>query len=196
MTKVWPVELQLGELILRPLRLRDFRTWRSVRSRNQDWLSRWDSTSPHPNLEPAPSFSQSTRAALRAAKQGQGMPFVLEYQGKFIGQINVSGIIQGALWTCHIGYWIDERFANRGLMTDAVALVCDYLFANRSMHRIEIAVRPENIPSNRVAQKLGFHLEGVRKSFIHIDGQWRDHNIYVMFEDDISTELRNRLLPS
>ena len=196
MTKQWPIELRLNDLVLRPLRLRDFRAWRTVRSRNQEWLARWDSTSPHPNLEPAPSFSQSTRSVLRAAKQGQALPFVLEYQGEFIGQLNVSGITQGALWSCHIGYWIDEQFANRGLMSDAVALVCNYLFSQRSMHRIEIAVRPENLPSNRVAQKLGFQLEGVRRSFIHIDGQWRDHNIYVMFEDEISPELRNRLRPA
>ena len=191
MTKYWPITLTHQDLVLRPLRLRDFNAWQKVRSRNQDWLRRWDSTSPHPELEPAPSFRQSTRMAIRAAKLGHGLPFVLEYQGNFIGQINVSGIMHGALWSCHIGYWIDEKYANRGLMTDAVALVCEYLFTQRSMHRIEIAVRPENIPSNRIAQKLGFQLEGVRKSFIHIDGSWSDHNVYVMFEDEISSELRN-----
>ncbi|NBU32491.1 MAG: N-acetyltransferase [Actinobacteria bacterium] len=193
MTTAWPVRLRHEDLILRPLRLRDYRAWRLVRSRNQDWLRRWEATSPYPELEQAPSFSQSTRSQLRGAKAGQGLPFVLIYQGEFVGQINVSSISQGSLWSCHIGYWIDERVANRGLMTTAVALVSHYLFTERSIHRIEIAIRPENAPSNRLVQKLGFQLEGIRKSFIHIDGAWRDHNVYVMFQDEISDALLRQI---
>lgn len=194
MTKDWPIRLSDGELILRPLRVRDFRAWRTVRGRNQYWLRQWDSTSPYPELDLVPSFTRSTRGLLKAAKAGQGIPLVLEFQGEFVGQINVSGITYGSLWSCHIGYWIDERVANQGLMTRAVALVCRYLFVERNLHRIEIAIRPENDPSNRVVQKLGFTFEGVRKSFIHIDGQWRDHNIYVMFSDQVSPELSEVLL--
>jgi ribosomal-protein-alanine N-acetyltransferase len=54
------------------------------------------------------------------------------------------------------------------------------------LHRIEIAVRPENIPSNRLAIRLGYSFEGVRTAFLHINGKWRDHNVYVMMPDTIS----------
>lgn len=132
---------------------------------------------------------------LRAARSGTAMPFVLEFQGIFVGQLNVSDITTGALWSCHMGYWIDERVANQGIMTTAVALVTEHLFTSAHMHRIEIAIRPENVPSNRIVTKLGFQFEGVRKSFLHIDGQWRDHNVYVMLQEDFSAGLVTRTAP-
>jgi len=94
-----------------------------------------------------------------------------------------------------MGYWIDERVANQGIMTTAVALVTEHLFTSAHMHRIEIAIRPENVPSNRIVTKLGFQFEGVRKSFLHIDGQWRDHNVYVMLQEDFSAGLVTRTAP-
>ena len=193
MTSGWPVRLAHGDLVLRPLKVRDYASWREVRRRNQDWLRKWDATSPQLNLEPAPTFRQSTRKILQAAKTGHAMPFVLEYQGNFVGQINVSDIVTGSLWSCHIGYWIDEKVANRGLMTTALALVCDHLFFTKQLHRIEIAIRPENEPSNRLVQRLGFRYEGLRKSFLHIDGNWCDHNIYVLMQDEVSQSMITRI---
>jgi ribosomal-protein-alanine N-acetyltransferase len=71
-------------------------------------------------------------------------------------------------------------------MTTAAALVTDHLLQTLKLHRIEIAVRPENIPSNRLAIRLGYSFEGVRPAFLHINGAWRDHNVYVMMPDTIS----------
>jgi len=121
------------------------------------------------------------------------MPFVLEYKGNFVGQLNVSDIVTGSLWSCHIGYWIDEQVANRGLMTTALALVCDHLFFTKQLHRIEIAIRPENEPSNRLVQRLGFRYEGLRKSFLHINGHWCDHNIYVLMRDEVTQSMLTRI---
>jgi len=51
------------------------------------------------------------------------------------------------------------------------------------------------VPSNRLVAKLGFQFEGVRKSFLHINGQWRDHNIYVMLQEDFSPGLVTKIAP-
>jgi RimJ/RimL family protein N-acetyltransferase len=37
-----------------------------------------------------------------------------------------------------------------------------------------------------LAIRLGYTFEGVRPSFLHINRQWRDHNVYVMMPDTIS----------
>ena len=117
------------------------------------------------------------------------MPFAVEFQGEFVGQLNVSDISRGALWGCHIGYWIDQRVSNRRIMTTAVAMVTDYLLLEARLHRVEVAVRPENVPSNALVQRLGFRFEGLRKAFLHIDGAWRDHNVYVMLREDLDQSL-------
>jgi len=181
--------LSHNEIKLRPLKVSDSRTWSVVRRRNQAWLGPWEATSPYPTSDPAPTFRQSTRRMLRDARAGRAMPFVIEYQGNFVGQINVSDLTKGALWSCHVGYWIDEAVSNHGIMTTAVALVVDHLLFNAKLHRVEIAIRPENVPSNKLVQRLGFRFEGIRKNFLHIDGAWRDHNVYVMLREDLSVPL-------
>ncbi len=193
MNKGWPVALKHGDVRLRPLKKSDAKKWREVRSANQDWMQEWEATAPLPAIDPAPTFRQSAKRLLQDAKDGRAMPFVVEYQGEFVGQLNVSDIVYGSLRGAHFGYWIDHRFAGRGIMTTAVALVTEHLLTTCELHRVEVAIRPENEPSNKLVQRLGFRFEGQRAKFLHINNDWRDHNIYVMFAEDLQDSLLARL---
>ncbi|CAB4340585.1 unannotated protein [freshwater metagenome] len=194
MSRAWPVILQHGEVRVRPLRVRDARRWQQLRANNNEWLQEWEATSPLPNIEPPPTFRQSARRMLAEAREGRTMPLVVEHQGEFVGQINVSDITYGSLRGCHFGYWIAESASDKGVMTTAAALVTDHLLRTLQLHRIEIAVRPENIPSNRLAVRLGYRFEGIRPDFLHINSQWRDHNIYVMQPGITSGTVLNHIL--
>ncbi|CAM5233949.1 hypothetical protein SBADM41S_11318 [Streptomyces badius] len=44
----WPVTLTDGEIVLRPIKMRDQRVWREVNRRNRDWLRPWEATVPPP----------------------------------------------------------------------------------------------------------------------------------------------------
>ena len=65
-------------------------------------------------------------------------------------------------------------------MPTAVALVIDHCFRSAGLHRIEVAIRPENSNSLRVVEKLGIREVGYAPRFLHIDGAWRDHRIYAI----------------
>jgi [ribosomal protein S5]-alanine N-acetyltransferase len=52
-------------------------------------------------------------------------------------------------------------------------------------HRMEICIRPENQPSLRVVEKLGFRYEGLRRRFIHINGDWRDHFAFALVAEEV-----------
>ncbi len=193
MNKSWPVALKHGDVRLRPLKKSDAKKWREIRAANQDWMQEWEATPPIPAIDPAPTFRQSAKRLLQDAKEGRAMPFVVEYQGEFVGQLNVSDIVYGSMRGAHFGYWIDHRFAGRGIMTTAVALVTEHLLTTCELHRVEVAIRPENEPSNKLVQRLGFRFEGQRAKFLHINNDWRDHNIYVMFAEDLQDSLLARL---
>jgi ribosomal-protein-alanine N-acetyltransferase len=193
MNKSWPVALKHGDVRLRPLKKSDAKKWREIRAANQDWMQEWEATPPIPAIDPAPTFRQSAKRLLQDAKEGRAMPFVVEYQDEFVGQLNVSDIVYGSLRGAHFGYWIDHRFAGRGIMTTAVALVTEHLLTTCELHRVEVAIRPENEPSNKLVQRLGFRFEGQRAKFLHINNDWRDHNIYVMFAEDLQDSLLARL---
>jgi ribosomal-protein-alanine N-acetyltransferase len=85
---------------------------------------------------------------------------------------------------------VGERFAGKGLTPTAVALATDFCFYQLGLHRMEICIRPENAPSLRVVEKLGFRYEGLRRRYIHINGDWRDHFCFGL----VSDELKNGVL--
>ena len=106
-------------------------------------------------------------------------------QPNLAGQLTVSGIVGGSASWGQIGYWVDERLAGRGIIPTAVALAVDYCFGAMGLHRIEIAIRPENERSLRVVAKLGFRPEGLRPRYLHIDGDWRDHLVFALNAEEV-----------
>lgn len=182
----WPVVLTDGDLVLRPLRLSDRGPWREIRLRNAEYLQPWDATMPPEGkvagMRP-PTFFTMLRLMRREAREGRALPFAIEYQGKFVGQLTVGSIWGGSSRGAYFGYWIDRALSGKGLMTRAVALATDYCLNSMQMHRIEINIRPENTASRNVAEKCGYHIESFRPRYLHIDGDWRDHVSYVRFRD-------------
>ncbi len=184
MTAGWPAMLVDDRIALRPLRQRDSRAWRSVRLRNAEWLRPWEATSPEPSTDAPPTYSAMVRRLRNEAREGRTMPFVVTYDQKLVGQLTVGGISWGSLRAAHIGYWIDQRVAGRGVMPTAVALATDHCFAI-GLHRVEINIRPENVASRRVVEKLVFRPEGLRPAYLHIDGAWRDHLSFALTAEEV-----------
>ena len=70
-------------------------------------------------------------------------------------------------------------------MPTAVAMMVDHCLFGLGMHRLEVNIRPENVASLRVVEKLGFRPEGVRRRYLHIDGAWRDHATSAITPEDV-----------
>lgn len=189
----WPARLRDGELLLRPLSHRDARAWAQVRHRNAAWLSRWDATVPPQARGEAEGFHRTVTRLRAAARSGTSLPFVVEVDGRFAGQVTVSNVVRGSAQFGSLGYWIDQELAGRGLMPRAVALVIDHCFSTVRLHRLEIAIRPENTNSLRVVEKLGIREVGFAPAYLHIDGQWRDHRIFAITVEECPRGLLPRL---
>jgi ribosomal-protein-alanine N-acetyltransferase len=192
-TRGWPVRLAHGDVVVRPLESTDSAAWREVRSRNADWLRPWDATMPPGAGTRAGSYRQVARRLLRLARKGQAMPFAIEVDGRFAGQVTVNNIVRGSAQFASIGYWLGQEFAGRGVMPTAVALVIDHCFAEAGLHRVEICIRPENTNSLRVVEKLGIREIGYAPLFLHIDGAWRDHRIFAVTVEECPQPLLSRL---
>lgn len=100
----------------------------------------------------------------------------------------MGNIVRGSLYGGYIGYWIDHRVAGRGIMTTALAMALDFGLGTAGLHRIEVSIRPENTSSLRVVEKLHMHSEGTRQRYLHIDGDWRDHLVFVADKENSPTE--------
>jgi ribosomal-protein-alanine N-acetyltransferase len=193
----WPARLQYGPVGLRPPRLRDSRSWSTLRIRNEAWLAPWEPTSIEPwamrhAVGAWPGLLSSLR---RHARVGAMLPFVVTYGDRFVGQLTVNNVVHGALRSAHIGYWVDRSVAGRGIITAAVALATDHCFGAVGLHRIQVDIRPENTPSRRVVAKLGFREEGYLVRYLDIDGAWRDHVSYALTSEDVPGGLVRKLSP-
>lgn len=193
MTRGWPVTLQRGDVGVRPLRRRDARTWERLRRQNSAWLSPWEATLPPEAGRPTMTYRAMIGSMRRRARAGQSMPFALTWDDEMVGQLTVNGITWGSARWASLGYWVSEKYAGRGITPTGVALICDHLFSVVQLHRIEIAIRPENVASLRVPQKLGFTEIGLAPKFLHIAGDWRDHRIFQLLAEDARHGVVNRL---
>ncbi|QAY73352.1 N-acetyltransferase [Agromyces protaetiae] len=172
-----------GDVVLRPIRAKDAKPLERSLLDNRGWLRPWEAT--YPGSGSIIDTRASIRSLLAHARDGHGLPFVVESGGRLVGQLNVSSITYGSLSSASIGYWVSQEVAGRGITPTAVALATDYCFRVLRLHRIEICIRPENGPSLRVVEKLGFRYEGLRRRFIHIDGDWRDHFSFALVAEEV-----------
>ncbi|MBF4549943.1 GNAT family N-acetyltransferase [Pseudoclavibacter sp. RFBJ3] len=172
-----------GPVSLRPIRVRDARELESVLLANREWLQPWEATSPGGGGRW--DVRGGIRSLLSQASAHTALPFVITYEGRFAGQLTVSGISYGALSSATLGYWVAREFAGKGLATIATAMATDHCLQGLGLHRMEVCIRPENAKSLRVVEKLGFRYEGLRRRYIHIDGDWRDHFCFGVVREEV-----------
>ena len=123
-----------------------------------------------------------------AAKRGLMLPFVIEVDGEYCGQLTVGNIIRGPLCSAWIGYWVSSDVGEKGVATAAVAMAVDHCFGRAGLHRLEATVRPENQASQSVLRKTGFREEGLLRDYMDVDGSWRDHILVAQtIEDHVDT---------
>ncbi|WP_062288392.1 GNAT family N-acetyltransferase [Demequina phytophila] len=181
-----PLVLSAAGLRLRPLTPRDEDEWMTLRAANRDWLKPWEATVPPEGAASDMTFRAFVRQERRQRRDLESLPLAIEVDGALVGRVVIAGIQWGAQRSGSLGYWIARDRAGQGLVTRASSLLASHAF-DLGLHRIEIAIRPENAASRRVAEKLGFAEEGIRRSYLYIDGGWRDHVIYARTQDEPRT---------
>ena len=89
--------------------------------------------------------------------------------------------------TGHAGYWCTVEARGRGVTTRALRILCRFGFAELGLGRLELVADPENLASQRVAEKAGFRREGVLRShLLHPDGRRRDSIMYSLLPEELS----------
>jgi ribosomal-protein-alanine N-acetyltransferase len=197
-----PLRLYGSRVMLRPLVAQDFAAWREVRRRNEEWLTPWEPRRPLPQFDPTvnrEAFVSRCAARERDAASGLSFGFGLFVDDRLCGEVNVNHVLRGALQTGTIGYWIDERYAGRGLVAEGVVVVFEFAFERLWLHRLEINIVPRNAKSRRVMEKLDVRTEGVAVRMLEINGVWEDHVRYAITAEEWQAragELRQRWLVS
>ena len=69
-------------------------------------------------------------------------------------------------------------------MYEALRVLIPSLFVDLRLNRVEATILEENIASQKLLKKLGFKKEGKLRNYLKINGNWRDHVIYGLLQND------------
>lgn len=163
----------------------DYREWVALRSESRSFLEPWEPRWTVDEMD-HPVWRQRIRRYRQDFSNGTSIAFFIfdAASGQLLGGITLGNIRRGVALSGHVGYWIGERHAGRGLMVDALKLLTRYSFDTLNLHRIEAACIPGNTRSVRVLEKAGFRREGLLRSYLKINGIWHDHFLYSLIVDD------------
>ncbi|MEV4312394.1 GNAT family protein [Actinocrispum sp. NPDC049592] len=83
-----------------------------------------------------------------------------------------------------VGYWVVADARGRGVATRALRLMSAWAFEELSLARLELTCGPDNLASQRVAEKAGFTREGVLRSHMRFKDGRRDTVVYSLLPTD------------
>ncbi len=115
--------------------------------------------------------------------RGSGCDFGIWVGDELVGNVGLFDINQ-IHRKAEIGYWIAERFTRRGIMTQVVTKMLDYALVELGLNRVQLCCATNNKASARIAEKLGFTLEGVAREDRVLRGQRLSHQIWSILAKD------------
>ena len=173
------------DVYLRYPRVADYPAWAALRDESREFLMPW---------EPSWATDELTKGAFRRrlkryqhdARLDMAYAFFVfrSEDDALLGGCTLSNVRRGVVQCCALGYWVGERFARQGYMFDAVTALVPFIFKTLGLHRIEAACLPENGPSRSLLAKAGFREEGRALRYLQINGEWQDHMLFALLEDE------------
>lgn len=124
------------------------------------------------------SFMQQEYLDAMKGKTLRYYVFLKEEPNIIIGSVNFSNIVHGPFSRASIGYKFDSAFHGNGYAYEACLPAIETLFSNYKIHRIDARVAPDNLPSIKLLERLGFVYEGIEYKGVEVNGTFRDHFRY------------------
>jgi RimJ/RimL family protein N-acetyltransferase len=172
------VEIPGDGVLLRPWRLDDAP---AITAACQDpEIARWIP------LIPTPYTGQDAHDFLEhimVSDDSYGFAIVDGDSGELAGSISIR--LQ-RFSTGHIGYWVAREARGRGVATAALNALCRWGVDELDLKRLELVTDPENLASQRVAEKAGFEREGIMRSALEYqDGRRRDSVLFSLLPEEL-----------
>ena len=113
-------------------------------------------------------------------KKGLTTDFAIEIDGKAVGGIGFYVMDDIYRVNAEIGYWIGESYQRKGVLSEALPLVCQYIFNNTEVLQIVAPVISGNKGSMRLLLKSGFVEKAVLPNYLIKNGEIKDEHLFVL----------------
>lgn len=163
----------------------DYDSWAKLRYASRTHTEQWEPSWAEDELSRS-AFKRRLRRYHDDIETGHGYPFFVyrSSDNVLVGACNLNNVRRGVLQAADLGYWIGQPFVRKGYASAAVKRVLAYAFGPLNLHRVEAATRPENAASRSLLLSVDFTPEGFCRSYLKINGEWRDHLKFAIIKDD------------
>ena len=124
-------------------------------------------------------------SAMLSADENETFAFAITVNNMVIGSIGIFRQDNIHRQTAELGYYIAEEYWGKGIMTEAVKQICEYVFANSDIIRIYAEPFAYNIASCRALEKAGFQYEGTLRGNAVKNGKVIDMKMYSLLKEEI-----------
>jgi RimJ/RimL family protein N-acetyltransferase len=171
------VELRDGDLLLRPWIEDDVPAL--VAACNDVEISYWIP------LIPSPYTNADALAFIREEVTPDENSFAIVSDDILAGAIGMA--VNSMNHRGRIGYWVAREARGQGICTRALRLLSRWGLDEVELQRLELITDPDNVASQRVAEKVGFHREGVLRAHLrHPDGRIRDSVMFSLLPGELT----------
>jgi RimJ/RimL family protein N-acetyltransferase len=110
---------------------------------------------------------------------------ITDTHGEPLGMVSLR-IAEGDPGLAAVGYWLRPQARGRGVATVAVLLLAGWSFDQLGVRRLELTTVPENVASQRVAERAGFTREGLLRGLQATrDGGRQDSVMFSLLPADL-----------
>jgi RimJ/RimL family protein N-acetyltransferase len=174
------MELREGDVVLRCWRLEDVDAVAAA-CRDPE-IPRWIPWIPVPySREHAETYVQQ---CLEAGDDRYPFAIADAATGGAVGSIDLR--LNTHFYRGHVGYWVAAPARGRGVCTAALRVLSGWALQEFELQRLELITDPENLASQRVAEKVGYRREGVLRAHLrHPDGRIRDSVMFSLLPGEL-----------
>jgi RimJ/RimL family protein N-acetyltransferase len=170
------MELRNGDLLLRPWNEDDVDAM--VAGCNDPDVAYWIPTIPHPYT------ADDARTFIRGEVRDDHDAMAIELAGEVVGGIGIG--LNAHDCRGRVGYWVAAPVRGRGVCTRALRLLSRHALDGLGLQRVDLITDPDNVASQRVAEKVGFRREGVLRAHLrHPDGRIRDSVMFSLLPGEL-----------
>ena len=124
-------------------------------------------------------------SSMLSANENDTFAFAITVDNKVVGSIGVFRQENIHRQTAELGYYVAEEYWGRGIMTEAVKQICEYVFYKSDILRIYAEPFAYNAASCRVLEKAGFQYEGTLRSNAVKNGKVIDMKMYSLLKTEM-----------
>jgi ribosomal-protein-serine acetyltransferase len=168
---------------LKTLELSDAQAFFDVTRENNTHLRQWFGW-----LDDDKSVSDIEKYIIDSNKrfsENEGIDLAIWENMQMVGGIGIFPIDTANKKTS-IAYWLAEDFQGKGIMTDSIKVVIEYVFEKMNLNRIEVTCAIGNEKSSALPKKLGFTYEGISRESGWLYDHFVDLEVYSLLAKEWS----------